>query len=275
MQTVEIPNYFTFSNNNSFNLIAGPCQIESLDHALMMGGKIKAICDKLEINFVYKSSFDKANRTSASSKRGIGLDKGIEILAEVGKTFNCPTITDIHESYQAKIVAEKVDILQIPAFLCRQTDLLKAAAETGKTVMVKKGQFLSPSDMKNVADKLVNFGCDKIMLSDLGTSFGYNTLITDFRGLPKMKETGWPVIFDATHSVQQPGGLGGTSGGERQYVETLARAAAITGVAGIFIETHENPDAAPSDGTNMLPIDTLEEVLYKLKLIDTLAKGWI
>lgn len=275
MKTVKIQDYFEFSNNSPFNLIAGPCQIESLDHALMIAGKIKEVCDKLEINFVYKSSFDKANRTSASSQRGIGLDDGIDILAEISRQFNCPTITDIHESYQAKIVAKKVDILQIPAFLCRQTDLLKAAAETGKPVMVKKGQFLSPSDMKNVADKLVSFGCDKIMLCDRGTSFGYNTLVTDFRGLPKMKETGWPVIFDATHSVQQPGGLGGTSGGERQYVETLARAAAITGVAGIFIETHDNPDAAPSDGPNMLPIDTLEDVLYKLKEIDTLAKGWI
>lgn len=274
MKNVLIHPNINISNENSFVLISGPCQIESKDHAEMMASKIKNITDKLDIPLVFKSSYDKANRTSASSKRGVGIKEGLRILEGIGIKYGLSTITDIHEAYQADIAAQSVDILQIPAFLCRQTDLLEAAAKTGKPVMVKKGQFLSPRDMHQVAKKLEDFGCTKILLCERGASFGYNTLVSDMRGLPIMAETGWPVIFDATHSVQQPGGMGGSSGGERRFVETLAKAATAVGVAGLFIETHDNPDAAPSDGANMIAIDNLEKLLYKIKQLDNLVKSW-
>lgn len=259
-------------NDLPFALIAGPCQIESLDHALMMAERIGEACDKSGVRFIYKSSFDKANRSSHTSQRGVGLEKGLDILAEVKARFGVPLLTDIHEPAQCARVAEVVDVLQIPAFLCRQTDLLVAAGETGATVNVKKGQFLAPWDMRNVADKIASTGNERILLTERGTSFGYNTLVTDFRSLPIMAETGYPVVFDATHSVQQPGGNGKSSGGERRFVETLARAAVGIGVAGLFIETHDNPDNAPSDGPNMVPVDQLETVLSRLIAIEDAAK---
>lgn len=274
MKNVKIKNKFHIGNKLPIILIAGPCQIESLSHSRMMTEKILDITEKLNINLIYKSSFDKANRTSVNSARGIGFEKGIEILKTISTEFNVPTITDIHESYQAEITANYVDVLQIPAFLCRQTDLLKAAAETKKPVMVKKGQFLSPDDMKNVAEKLKAFGNNDIILCERGTSFGYNTLVSDFKGVERMKDFDYPVIFDATHSVQQPGGLGGKSGGERRYVETLSKAAVAVGVAGLFIETHEDPDNAPSDGPNMIHINDLEKLLTKIITLDTLVKDF-
>lgn len=256
-----------------FVLIAGPCQIESRDHALETATALSDICGEREIGLIYKSSFDKANRTSAGSARGVGLAKGLEILAEVRDVLGCPTITDVHESQQCAPVADAVDVLQVPAFLCRQTDLLEAAAKTGTAVHVKKGQFLAPWDMKHVVSKLERFGADRIMLGERGTSFGYNTLVSDFRGLPEMARTGWPVVFDATHSVQQPGGQGGTSGGQRAYVPVLARAALAVGIAALFMETHENPDAAPSDGPNMVPIRELSRMLSMFQDFDKLAKS--
>ena len=263
---------FDVSNNLPFFLIAGPCSIESNAHAIDHAGKINEICKKLNINFVYKSSFDKANRTSLKSKRGIGLDDGLKILSEVKKTFNIPIITDVHEPYQCPEVANVVDIIQIPAFLCRQTDLLNAAAITNKVINVKKGQFLAPWDMKNVLNKMIEFGNSNVLLTERGTSFGYNTLISDMRSLPQMADYGYPIIFDATHSVQQPGGLGSVSGGQREFVPTLSRAAVSVGVAGLFIEVHENPDAAPSDGPNMLKLSNLYDLLYKLIQLDNIIK---
>jgi len=263
---------FDVSNNLPFFLIAGPCSIESNAHAIDHAGKINEICKKLNINFVYKSSFDKANRTSLNSKRGIGLDDGLKILSEVKKTFNIPIITDVHEPYQCPEVANVVDIIQIPAFLCRQTDLLNAAAITNKVINVKKGQFLAPWDMKNVLNKMIEFGNSNVLLTERGTSFGYNTLISDMRSLPQMADYGYPIIFDATHSVQQPGGLGSVSGGQREFVPTLSRAAVSVGVAGLFIEVHENPDAAPSDGPNMLKLSNLYDLLYKLIQLDNIIK---
>jgi len=263
---------FDVSNNLPFFLIAGPCSIESNAHAIDHAGKINEICKKLNINFVYKSSFDKANRTSLKSKRGIGLDDGLKILSEVKKTFNIPIITDVHEPYQCPEVANVVDIIQIPAFLCRQTDLLNAAAMTNKVINVKKGQFLAPWDMKNVLNKMIEFGNSNVLLTERGTSFGYNTLISDMRSLPQMADYGYPIIFDATHSVQQPGGLGSVSGGQREFVPTLSRAAVSVGVAGLFIEVHENPDAAPSDGPNMLKLSNLYDLLYKLIQLDNIIK---
>jgi len=263
---------FDVSNNLPFFLIAGPCSIESNAHAIDHAGKINEICKKLNINFVYKSSFDKANRTSLKSKRGIGLDDGLKILSEVKKTFNIPIITDVHEPYQCAEVANVVDIIQIPAFLCRQTDLLNAAAITNKVINVKKGQFLAPWDMKNVLNKMIEFGNSNVLLTERGTSFGYNTLISDMRSLPQMADYGYPIIFDATHSVQQPGGLGSVSGGQREFVPTLSRAAVSVGVAGLFIEVHENPDAAPSDGPNMLKLSNLYDLLYKLIQLDNIIK---
>lgn len=254
-------------------LIAGPCAIESREHALLMAGAVKEICAGLGIPVIYKSSFDKANRTSATSGRGTGLERGLEILAEVKATTGLPLLTDVHESWQCAAVAEVVDVLQIPAFLCRQTDLLRAAAETGRAVNVKKGQFLAPWDMRQVAAKLESFGCRKILLCERGASFGYNTLVSDMRALPQMAATGWPVIFDATHSVQQPGGLGGSSGGQREFVPVLARAAVAVGVAGVFIETHDRPEQALSDGPNQVPLARLGEVLGQLKRFDELAKA--
>jgi len=261
------------ANNLAFTLIAGPCQIESLDHALFMADKLVNITTKLNIQFIYKSSFDKANRTSATNVRGVGLDRGLEILLKVKSEFHCPIITDIHTENQCSVVAEVADILQIPAFLCRQTDLLKQAALTKKIINVKKGQFLAPWDMKNVYDKLQAFGAENIMLTERGACFGYNNLVSDMRSLAIMAETGAPVIFDATHSVQKPGGIGNSSGGERKYVELLARAAIAVGVAGIFTEVHQDPDNAPSDGPCMIKLDDLESILTKLKQYDAITKG--
>jgi 2-dehydro-3-deoxyphosphooctonate aldolase (KDO 8-P synthase) len=263
----------TFSAEAPFVLIAGPCAIESREHALMMAGALVELTRALEIPLVYKSSFDKANRTSAKSARGVGLEEGLRVLAAVKERYGCPVLTDVHESWQCAPVAEIVDILQIPAFLCRQTDLLKAAAETGRAVNVKKGQFLAPWDMRQVTTKLESFGCAAILACERGASFGYNTLVTDFRALAYLAETGWPVVFDATHSVQQPGGMGGSSGGQREFVPLLARAAAALGVAGLFIETHDAPDTAPSDGPNMVPLDRLRELLTDLQAFDRLAKS--
>lgn len=270
-KTVQVGN-ISISNNNAFTLIAGPCQIESYEHAFETAEAIQKITSKLGIPFIYKSSFDKANRSSISTQRGVGLQKGLDILGAVKEKFGVPVLTDIHVAEQCAPVAEVVDVLQIPAFLCRQTDLLLAAGETGKPVNVKKGQFLAPWDMKNVATKIASTGNENIMLCDRGTSFGYNTLITDFRGLPVMASTGYPVVFDATHSVQQPGGQGTTSGGQREFVPVLAKAAAAIGVAAFFIETHEDPDNAPSDGPNMIPINELEKLLSTLQRYDEIAK---
>ena len=245
-------------------VIAGPCQIESLDHALMMADHIATACAASGIRFIYKSSYDKANRSSHNTARGVGMNQGLDILATVKDRFGCPVLTDVHEASHCARVAQVVDVLQIPAFLCRQTDLLLAAGETGAAINVKKGQFLAPWDMDNVAAKIASTGNDRIMLCERGTSFGYNTLVTDFRSLPIMAETGYPVVFDATHSVQQPGGRGTSSGGERRFVPMLARAAVAVGCAAVFIETHEDPDNAPSDGPNMVPVAELEGLLNAL-----------
>jgi 2-dehydro-3-deoxyphosphooctonate aldolase (KDO 8-P synthase) len=261
------------ANHRPLALIAGPCAIESREHALMMAGELKRLTDSLGMRLVYKSSFDKANRTSAGSARGVGLERGLEILAAVKAETGLPVLTDVHESWQCRPVAEVVDVLQIPAFLCRQTDLLRAAAETGRAVNVKKGQFLAPWDMKQVTAKLESFGAAKVLVTERGASFGYNALVTDMRGLPQLAATGWPVVFDATHSVQQPGGLGGKSGGQREYVPVLARAAVAVGVAAVFIETHEDPDRAPSDGPNMVPLRRMAELLADLQRFDALAKA--
>lgn len=263
----------SFSNTGKFSLIAGPCQMESRDHAFMIAGELKELCGKLGIGLVYKSSFDKANRTSLSGKRGIGLDKAMQVFADLKKEFGFPVITDVHTEEQCALVAETVDILQIPAFLCRQTDLLVAAAKTGLAINVKKGQFLAPWDMKNVLDKFIASGNPNVMLCERGASFGYNTLVSDMRSLPIMAAMGAPVIFDATHSVQQPGGEGGSSGGQREFVETLARAAVAVGVAGLFIETHQDPDSAPSDGPNMVALKNMPALLEKLLAFDTVSKG--
>ena len=271
-RTVRVGNV-TIANAAPLALIAGPCAIESREHALFMAGELKRLTDRIGMPLIYKSSFDKANRTSASSARGLGLDKGIEILAAVKEATGLPVLTDVHESWQCAPVAEVVDVLQIPAFLCRQTDLLRAAAETGRTINVKKGQFLAPWDMKQVTAKLESFGATGVLACERGASFGYNTLVSDMRALPQLAASGWPVVFDATHSVQQPGGLGGTSGGQREYVPVLARAAVAIGVAAVFIETHEQPDRAPSDGPNMVPLARLEELLTDLQRFDALAKA--
>ena len=260
------------ANNRPFTLISGPCQIESMDHAIRTAGRIKKICDGLGIGFIYKSSFDKANRTSVSGARGAGLEKGSEILAAVRETYGCPVITDVHEPHQCAPVAEAVDVLQIPAYLCRQTDLLVAAGETGKAINVKKGQFLAPWDMANVVTKITGTGNENVMVCERGASFGYNTLVTDMRAIPIMAQTGYPVVFDATHSVQQPGGKGGSSGGQREFAPVLARAAISIGVAAVFAETHEDPDNAPSDGPNMIPLNQLAGVLEDLVAFDQLAK---
>ncbi len=262
-----------FANDRPFSLIAGPCQLESRQHALEISQALVEITGKLGIGLVYKSSFDKANRTSISGTRGVGMAKGLEILAEIRELRGCPVLTDIHEISQCDPVAEVVDVLQIPAFLCRQTDLLVAAARTGKTVNVKKGQFLAPWDMVNVVKKLSSSGNDNILVCERGASFGYNTLVSDMRSLPIMSKMGYPVIFDATHSVQQPGGLGGASGGQREFVPVLARAALAIGVAGLFLEVHEDPDRAPSDGPNMISLKDLYNLLETLVEFDKLAKA--
>ena len=273
MKQFKIANFDVGAKQGLF-LIAGPCQIESSDHALDIAGKIKEVCVNLGINFVYKSSFDKANRSSISTKRGLGIDKGLQILADVKRRLAIPVLTDIHESYQAaEVAAAGVDVLQIPAFLCRQTDLLLAAAETGCAINVKKGQFLAPHDMHNVAKKIASTGNHSIMLCERGYTHGYNNLVVDMRSLPIMAGTGYPVVFDATHSVQQPGGMGNSSGGDREMVPYLARAAVATGcVSGIFIETHEDPDHAPSDGPNMIRLDQLQSLIEPLIEIDAIAK---
>jgi 2-dehydro-3-deoxyphosphooctonate aldolase (KDO 8-P synthase) len=263
----------TFAQDKRFSLIAGPCQMESRDHAYMIAGTLAELCGKLGLGLVYKSSFDKANRTSIAGKRGIGLEKAMEIFADLKKDFGFPVLTDVHTEEQCGLVAGTVDILQIPAFLSRQTDLLVAAAKTGRAINVKKGQFLAPWDMKNVLAKFTESGNPNVLLCERGAYFGYNTLVSDMRSLPIMASLGAPVVFDATHSVQQPGGQGGSSGGQREFVETLARAAVAVGVAGLFVETHEDPDNAPSDGPNMVHLKDMPRLLEKLLAFDAITKG--
>ncbi|MEM7701653.1 MAG: 3-deoxy-8-phosphooctulonate synthase [Pseudomonadota bacterium] len=261
------------ANDKPLTLIAGPCAMESRDHALEMASALSEMCGSLGLGLIYKSSFDKGNRTSIHSPRGLGLAKALDVFADVRETHGCPVITDVHEAAQCASLAEAVDVLQIPAFLCRQTDLLLAAGQTGRAINVKKGQFLAPWDMANVAAKIASTGNKRVMLCERGTSFGYNTLVNDMRSLPIMAGTGYPVIFDATHSVQQPGGQGTRSGGQREFVATLARAAVAVGVAGVFIETHQDPDHAPSDGPNMVPIKEMPTLLKSLMEFDALAKA--
>jgi 2-dehydro-3-deoxyphosphooctonate aldolase (KDO 8-P synthase) len=266
--------HLNVGNDLPFVLIAGPCVLESRSHAFEMSTAIKEITDKLNIPFIYKTSFDKANRTSIHGARGLGMKESLPILAEIQEKLGCPIVTDVHSSEQCEPVAEVVDILQIPAFLCRQTDLLKAAAETGKAINIKKGQFLAPWDMANVVKKMESFGNQQLMLCERGASFGYNTLVSDMRALPIMARFGYPIVFDATHSVQQPGGAGASTGGERQFVPILARAAVSVGVAAVFLETHQDPDNAPSDGPNMVRLQDLSQLLTELKEFDRLAKAY-
>ena len=261
------------SNALPITLIAGPCQLESRDHALMIAGHLVALADRLGINMIFKGSFDKANRTSLSGKRGLGLEDGLRVLEDVRSEFDCPVLTDVHTTEQCAPVGEVVDVLQIPAFLCRQTDLLLAAGNTGKAVNIKKGQFLSPWEMPNTAEKVASTGNHNLMLTERGTSFGYNTLIADMRSLPQMAQTGYPVIMDCTHSVAQPGGKGTASGGQREFAPVMARAAVAVGVAGLFIETHQDPDKAPSDGPNMIPLDQMDALMTHLVALDQLSKS--
>jgi 2-dehydro-3-deoxyphosphooctonate aldolase (KDO 8-P synthase) len=263
-----------FGNKLPLALIAGPCALESRAHAFEMANALKELTTRLGLGFVYKTSFDKANRTSAASARGMGLDKALSIFAELREKLGVPVLTDVHEPDQCAPVAEVIDVLQIPAFLCRQTDLLIAAAKTGRVVNVKKGQFLAPWDMKNVVAKITGAGNGNVLVTERGVSFGYNTLVSDMRALPVLEKIGAPVIFDATHSVQQPGGQGSSSGGERQYVSVLARAAVAVGIAGVFIETHQDPDKAPSDGPNMIALKDLPALLERLMQFDALAKKY-
>lgn len=260
------------SNTNPFVLIAGPCVLESRDHAMMMAENLATLCNTLNIPLIYKTSFDKANRTSITGARGLGLEASLKIFEEIRSTFNVPLTTDVHSPEQCAVVANSVDVLQIPAFLCRQTDLLQAAAKTGKVVNIKKGQFLAPWDMQNVVKKMESFGNSNVMLCERGASFGYNTLVSDMRSLSIMAQTGYPVIFDATHSVQQPGGQGASTGGKREFAPILARAAIAVGVAGVFLETHQDPDNAPSDGPNMIRLSDMKQVLTELKAFDKIAK---
>lgn len=265
----------TLGNDLPLALIAGPCQMESRAHALETATALKEIAARRGLGLIYKTSFDKANRTSAKAARGIGMAKALEVFAEIRERLGLPVLTDVHDAGQCAPVAEAVDVLQIPAFLCRQTDLLLAAAATGRAVNIKKGQFLAPWDMKNAAAKVTGAGNPRVLLTERGASFGYNTLVSDMRSLPIMaRDTGLPVVFDATHSVQQPGGQGTSSGGQREFVETLARAAVAVGVAAVFIETHEDPDNAPSDGPNMVPLKDFEALIGRLQAIDALIKGW-
>lgn len=277
MKQVEIAlpkgSALTIANNKPLTIIAGPCQLESRAHALEMSQALKEIAEHFKIGLIYKTSFDKANRSSVKTQRGLGLKASLPIMAEVREKTGLPVLTDVHTAEQCALVAEVVDVLQIPAFLCRQTDLLLAAGETGKAINVKKGQFLAPWDMKNVAAKIASTGNERILLCERGVSFGYNTLVSDMRALSIMAETGYPVVFDATHSVQQPGGKGETSGGQREFVATLARAAVAVGVAAVFIETHENPDCAPSDGPNMVPLKELPKLIETLMAFDKVAKA--
>ncbi|MDX1779848.1 MAG: 3-deoxy-8-phosphooctulonate synthase [Thalassovita sp.] len=257
---------------NPIALITGPCQLESLDHARMMAEKIAEACAESGTKFIFKASYDKANRSSITTERGLGMEKGLEILGRIKEEFGVPVLTDVHEPGHCAPAAEVCDVLQIPAFLCRQTDLLIAAGESGAAINVKKGQFLAPWDMGNVAEKIASTGNERILLCDRGTSFGYNTLVTDFRGLPIMARTGYPTVFDATHSVQQPGGQGTTSGGQREFAPVLARAACAVGVSALFIETHQDPDNAPSDGPNMIPVDQMGALISRLRAFDALSK---
>lgn len=272
MTEVTIGNV-TVGNARPLTFIAGPCQLESLDHALMIAEAMAANCARHGASFIFKGSFDKANRTSLNGKRGVGIEEGLRIMAEVKARIGCPTLTDIHDIDQCAPVAEVVDVLQIPAFLCRQTDLLLAAGRTGAAINIKKGQFLAPWDMANVAEKVASTGNERILLTERGVSFGYNTLVTDMRGLPIMKRTGYPVVMDATHAVQQPGGQGNSSGGQREFAPVLARAAVSLGLGAVFIETHEDPDNAPSDGPNMIYLDQMDRVVGSLMAFDRLAKA--
>ena len=263
----------TVSNDRPLLVIAGPCQLESTDHALMIARQMADTCAAAGAQFVFKGSFDKANRTSVSGKRGLGIDEGLKVMQAVKDAIGCPVLTDIHSADQCATVAEVCDIMQIPAFLCRQTDLLLAAGETGAVINVKKGQFLAPWDMPNVIAKIESTGNKRILLTERGSSFGYNTLVADMRSLPTMAKTGYPVVMDATHSVQQPGGQGGSSGGQREFAPVMARAAVSLGIAAVFIETHEDPDNAPSDGPNMIPLDQMGAVVKSLMAFDALAKA--
>ena len=263
---------FEIANNKPFTLIAGPCQLESEEHALKISSELKEITSELGINLIYKTSFDKANRTSLKGKRGLGLEKSLPIFDKIKKKIGVPVLTDVHTAEQCSVVAKHVDVLQIPAFLCRQTDLLIAAAKTGKIINVKKGQFLAPWDIANVIEKIEESGNKNILITERGASFGYNTLVSDMRALPIMSKYGFPIVFDATHSVQQPGGMGKKSGGQREFVPHLARAAIAVGIGAIFIETHEDPDKAPSDGPNMVPLNELKNLLNKLTEIDKIVK---
>ncbi len=263
---------FEISNNKKISLISGPCQLETEQHAMDMAGKIKEIAKKLDIGFIYKTSFDKANRTSLKGKRGAGLETSLPVFDKIRKELDIPVLTDVHNIDQCSVVSDHVDIIQIPAFLCRQTDLLIAAAKTNKIINVKKGQFLAPWDMVNVTKKISDSGNENILVTERGASFGYNTLVSDMRSIPIMSKNGYPVIFDGTHSVQQPGGLGEKSGGQREFVEYLSRAATAVGIAGIFLETHQDPDNAPSDGPNMVPLKNLENLVYQIVEIDNLIK---
>lgn len=271
-KSVKAGNKVTFGNHLPLTIIAGPCQMESRDHALFMAESLTNIANELNVGLVYKSSFDKANRTSLQGKRGIGLEKALPIFEEIKQTFGCPVLTDIHTEAQCSLVADVIDILQIPAFLCRQTDLLIAAAQTGRIINIKKGQFLAPWDMHNVAQKVVDSGNTNIILTDRGTSFGYNTLVSDMRSFPIMAQTGFPVVIDATHSIQQPGGQGNSSGGQREFVPIIARAAVAAGVAGVFMETHDDPDNAPSDGPCMVRLNDIKALIQQLQRIDAVVK---
>ena len=260
-------------NDRPLTIIAGPCQIESADHAQMIAGRMAEACAAVGAQYVFKASYDKANRTALSGKRGPGIDAGLKILGDLKKRMGLPVLTDIHDAEQARLAASVVDVIQIPAFLCRQTDLLIAAGKTGAVVNIKKGQFLAPWDMANVAAKVASTGNERILLTERGASFGYNALVADMRSLPVMARTGYPVIMDATHSVQQPGGLGGSSGGQREFAPVMARAAVSLGIAGVFIETHEAPDTAPSDGPNMIPLEQMPRLLATLMALDRIAKA--
>ena len=271
---VSIAQYFSVSNALPLTLIAGPCQLESREHALFMADSIAKVALKLKINFVFKTSFDKANRSSIDGARGIGIEKATRIFDDIHRNIGCPIITDIHETAQIAEIEDHVDILQIPALLCRQTDLLISAGKSQKTVNIKKGQFLSPYDIQNIVDKVLSTHNSNILLTERGTSFGYNTLVNDMRGLEIMKDTGFPVIFDATHSIQQPGILGKSSGGERRFIKTLSRAATAVGIAGIFLETHNDPTSAPCDGPCMLPLQELEALLVEIMQIDAVIKNY-
>ncbi|UWQ59512.1 3-deoxy-8-phosphooctulonate synthase [Leisingera caerulea] len=263
----------TIGNDCPLTLIAGPCQLETADHARMIAGRLKEACDKAGAQFVFKASYDKANRTSLSGKRGLGIDEGLKVLDTIRSEFGVPVLTDVHTEEQCAVAAEAVDILQIPAFLCRQTDMLLAAGRTGKAVNIKKGQFLAPWDMANVVAKVESTGNENILLTERGTSFGYNTLVADMRSLPQMAQGGYPVVMDATHSVQQPGGKGGSTGGQREFAPLMARAAVSLGIAAVFIETHQDPDSAPSDGPNMIYLDQMPQLIESLMRFDALAKA--